>query len=229
MIIEQDEVIIAVSTQDSTIEGEPRAGPSRHPALAKGSWEVLYPIHFDNYKKVSLIFPLQSIMKPRKRRAHLVQDLDRRWPPDPPLPYPADCPRKPNVYDPKDTMYFMNGYPRRRMQTGDDDERSIPVLEATDNTANNDVADDPQEPGLNEEEQMNAVSTLAPAVPTNTKKRKSALDDQTNRDEQVESVKKKTYGPETLGPRHEPREPLVSIVQRFSTVSPLDLCFFWTS
>ncbi|WVQ94460.1 hypothetical protein IAU59_001539 [Kwoniella sp. CBS 9459] len=64
------------------------AGPSRHPALPKESWEELFPTHFRGYKKNVL----------------------SRLPPTSPLPYPADYPPLPNANHRSEWYAFVNGY-----------------------------------------------------------------------------------------------------------------------
>ncbi|ORX36393.1 glycoside hydrolase superfamily [Kockovaella imperatae] len=87
------------------------AGPSiqRHPALPRESWEVLFPIHFVNYKK------------------HILSS----WPPSPLPPYASDYPPIPNTMDRADLMGFINGYPRarkKREQPPDEEEMfNLPV------------------------------------------------------------------------------------------------------
>ncbi|WVF66849.1 hypothetical protein IAT40_001591 [Kwoniella sp. CBS 6097] len=75
-------------TTGNSAGGGAGAGPSRHPALPKESWEVLFPTHFRGYKKNVL----------------------SRLPPTSHLAYPADYPPLPNASHRSEWYAFVNGY-----------------------------------------------------------------------------------------------------------------------
>ncbi|WVN90422.1 uncharacterized protein L203_105658 [Cryptococcus depauperatus CBS 7841] len=66
-----------------------KGSSERHIALPKGSWEMLFPTHFQNYRK----------------------HLAKKWPPSPLIPYPSHYPPLPDANRRSDWYMFINGYP----------------------------------------------------------------------------------------------------------------------
>ncbi|WWD16748.1 hypothetical protein CI109_101179 [Kwoniella shandongensis] len=92
----EEEDIRGIAVGDDRGEGSSSSGQfqrtkkvkQRHPALQKESWEVLFPIHYQSYRK----------------------NLAARWPPSPLLPYPATYPPLPESSGRSDWYMFINGY-----------------------------------------------------------------------------------------------------------------------
>ncbi|WVQ78686.1 hypothetical protein IAT38_000773 [Cryptococcus sp. DSM 104549] len=74
---------------DQKAKGSSGNGSARHPALPNGSWEVLFPLHFQNYR----------------------EEFAARWPQTQTLPYPADYPPLPAATHRSEWFMFINGYP----------------------------------------------------------------------------------------------------------------------
>ncbi|AFR99054.2 hypothetical protein C343_07039 [Cryptococcus neoformans C23] len=96
----------------------------RHMALPQGSWEVLFPLHFQNYRK----------------------NLAESWPPSPPLSYPQEYPPLPEANRRSEWYMFINGYPMEQhakpLQRGTKGKEK--ALELTEEEVMNEGANDSQ-------------------------------------------------------------------------------------
>ncbi|KAK8861349.1 hypothetical protein IAR55_002168 [Kwoniella newhampshirensis] len=89
--VEEEVRGIEVGDDDDRGEGSSSMGKrvkQKHPALQRDSWGVLFPIHYEAYRK----------------------DLASRWPPSSQLPYPASYPRLPEASRRSEWYMFVNGY-----------------------------------------------------------------------------------------------------------------------